>query len=112
MTTTVDEAEVRARVAKLLDEHAHDDMTTFLGAQFDLGLARMDFPVGHGGLDASPKLPEIVDSALQRAARKYPWMRNARGIGMCGPTIVMGGTEEQRERFHRATSASESTMSQ
>src|SRR4051812_1962320 len=107
MTTTVDEAEVRARVAKLLDEHANDDMTTFLGAQFDLGLARMDFPVGHGGLDASPKLQEIVDSALQKAGRKYPWMRNAMGIGMCGPTIVVRGTEEQRERFLRPIFTSE-----
>ena len=106
-TTTVDEAEVRARVAKLLDEHADDDMTTFLGAQFDLGLARMDFPVGHGGLDASPKLQEIVDSALQKAGRKYPWMRNAMGIGMCGPTIVVRGTEEQRERFLRPIFTSE-----
>src|SRR3954454_23734422 len=106
-TTTVDEAEVRARVAKLLDEHADDDMTTFLGAQFDLGLARMDFPVGHGGLDASPKLQEIVDSALQKAGRKYPWMRNAMGIGMCGPTIVARGTEEQKERFLRPIFTSE-----
>ncbi len=106
-TTTVDEAEVRARVAKLLDEHADDDMTSFLGAQFDLGLARMDFPVGHGGLDASPKLQEIVDSALQKAGRKYPWMRNAMGIGMCGPTIVVRGTEEQRERFLRPIFTSE-----
>jgi alkylation response protein AidB-like acyl-CoA dehydrogenase len=107
MTTTVDDAEVRARVAKLLAEHADDDMTTFLGAQFDLGLARMDFPVGHGGLDASPKLQEIVDSALQKAGRKYPWMRNAMGIGMCGPTIVVRGTEEQRARFLRPIFTSE-----
>jgi len=101
MTTTVDEAEVRARVAKLLDEHADDDMTSFLGAQFDLGLARMDFPVDHGGLDASPKLQEIVDRALEKAGRKYTWMRNAMGIGMCGPTIVARGTEEQMARFLR-----------
>ena len=105
--TTVDEAEVRARVAKLLDEHGEDDMTSFLGAQFDLGLARMDYPVGHGGLDASPKLQEIVDSALEKAGRRYHWMRNAMGIGMCGPTIVVRGTEEQRERFLRPIFTSE-----
>jgi alkylation response protein AidB-like acyl-CoA dehydrogenase len=104
---TVDEAEVRARVAKLLDEHGNDDMTSFLGAQFDLGLARMDYPVGHGGLDASPKLQEIVDSALEKAGRRYHWMRNAMGIGMCGPTIVVRGTEEQRERFLRPIFTSE-----
>jgi alkylation response protein AidB-like acyl-CoA dehydrogenase len=100
-TTTVDAAEVQARVDKLLAEHANDDTASFLGAQFDLGLARMDFPVGHGGLDASPKLQEIVDSALEKAGRRYHWMRNAMGIGMCGPTIVARGTEAQRERFLR-----------
>ena len=82
----VNEADVRARVVQLLAEHADDDMTTFLGAQFDPGLARMDYPLGLGGLDASPKLQEIVDEALERAGRNYPWIRNAMGIGMCGPT--------------------------
>jgi len=61
----------------------------------------MDYPVGLGGLDASPKLQEIVDEALERAGRRYPWMRNAMGIGMCGPTIVARGTREQQERFLR-----------
>ena len=57
----VNEAEVRERVDRLLAEHGDDDQTTFLGAQFDAGLARMDYPVGLGGLDASPKLQEIVE---------------------------------------------------
>ena len=61
----------------------------------------MDYPVGHGGLDAAPKLQEIVDAALEQAGRRYPWMRNPMGIGMCGPTIVARGTEEQRDRFLR-----------
>jgi alkylation response protein AidB-like acyl-CoA dehydrogenase len=98
---TVTEHEVRARVEQLLTEHADDDMTSFLGAQFDAGLARMDYPVGHGGLDAPPKLQEIVDEALEAAGRRYPWTRNPMGIGMCGPTIVARGTEEQRARFLR-----------
>ena len=97
----VTDADIRARVDQLLTEHADDDETTFLGAQFDAGLARMDYPVGLGGLDASPKLQEIVDEALERAGRRYPWMRNAMGIGMCGPTIVARGTREQQERFLR-----------
>ena len=45
----------------------------------------MDYPIGHGGLDAEPKLQEIVDEALEQAGRRYPWMRNPMGIGMCGP---------------------------
>ena len=56
---------------------------------------------GLGGLDASPKLQEIVDEALEHAGRRYPWIRDAMGIGMCGPTIVARGTREQQERFLR-----------
>ena len=97
----VTEADIRARVDRLLAEHGDDDETAFLGAQFDAGLARMDYPVGLGGLDASPKLQEIVDEALERAGRRYPWIRNPMGIGMCGPTIVARGTREQQERFLR-----------
>ena len=59
----VTETEVRERVAQLLAEHADDDEVAFLGAQFDAGLARMDYPVGLGGLDAEPALQEIVDEA-------------------------------------------------
>jgi alkylation response protein AidB-like acyl-CoA dehydrogenase len=99
--TTVTATDVRERVATLLAEHGDDDQTAFLGAQFDAGLARMDYPVGLGGLDAEPALQEIVDAALERAGRRYPWTRNAMGIGMCGPTIVARGTREQQERFLR-----------
>jgi alkylation response protein AidB-like acyl-CoA dehydrogenase len=97
----VTEADVRERVATLLAEHAGDDQVTFLGAQFDAGLARMDYPVGLGGLNAEPALQEIVDESLEAADRRYPWIRNAMGIGMCGPTLVARGTREQQERFLR-----------
>ena len=97
----ITEADVRGRVEQLLAEHGDDDMATFLGAQFDAGLARMDYPTGHGGLDAEPKLQEIVDAALEQVGRRYPWIRNPMGIGMCGPTIVARGTDEQRDRFLR-----------
>ncbi len=94
-------ADVRERVDRLLAEHGSDDEIAFLGAQFDAGLARMDYPVGLGGLDAEPALQEIVDEALEGAGRRYPWIRNAMGIGMCGPTLVARGTREQQERFLR-----------
>jgi alkylation response protein AidB-like acyl-CoA dehydrogenase len=97
----VTEDDVRTLVKELLTEHREDDAPAFLGAQFDAGLSRMDYPVGHGGLDAEPKLQEIVDSALEAEGRRYPWTRNPMGIGMCGPTIVARGTEEQRARFLR-----------
>jgi alkylation response protein AidB-like acyl-CoA dehydrogenase len=97
----VTEADVRRLVDTLLAEHGDDDTISFLGAQFDLGLARMDYPVGHGGLNTSPKLQDVVDAALDAAGRRYGWFRNPMGIGMCGPTIVARGTEEQKSRFLR-----------
>jgi alkylation response protein AidB-like acyl-CoA dehydrogenase len=100
-TDAISAGDVRGRVDRLLAEHAGDDEVTFLGAQFDAGLARMDYPVGLGGLDAEPALQEIVDEALDAAGRRYPWIRNAMGIGMCGPTIVARGTRAQQERFLR-----------
>ncbi len=98
----VTEADVRARVEQLLAEHGDDDETAFLGAQFDAGLARMDYPVGLGGLDASTRSCRRSSTRRsKRAGRRYPWIRNAMGIGMCGPTIVARGTREQQERFLR-----------
>jgi alkylation response protein AidB-like acyl-CoA dehydrogenase len=97
----VTEADVEELVDQLLAEHGDDDEVSFLGAQFDAGLARMDYPLGLGGLDASPKLQAIVDEALEGAGRRYPWIRNAMGIGMCGPTLVARGTRDQQERFLR-----------
>jgi len=49
-------------ITQLLDEcdpKSHDAVT-FLGKQFDLGLAWVHFPVGHGGLGVNPKLQRTV----------------------------------------------------
>ena len=101
MTTDVDEQQVRSLTRQLLDEFGDADDPTFFGAQFDLGLARVDHPRGYGGLDAEPRLQDAVDSALETAGRRGQWTRNPMGIGMCGPTIVAWGTEEQKQRFLR-----------
>ena len=63
---TTDEDLVRDRVGELLA--AHDPKTTkpreFLGAQFDAGLAWVQFPEGLGGLGVSPKHQAAVNAAI------------------------------------------------
>ena len=82
------------------DPKTHDS-TTFLGAQFDKGLAWVHFPVGNGGLGVNPKLQKIVNERLSAAGAPNAYYRNPIGYGMCGPTVVMWGSEEQKQRYLR-----------
>ena len=90
------------RVVGLVDELLRDlppkstDPVTFLGAQFDRGLAWVHFPEGDGGLGLNPKLQRIVNERIFAAGGPNPFFRNPIGYGMCGPTVVEWGTEEQK----------------
>jgi alkylation response protein AidB-like acyl-CoA dehydrogenase len=88
---------------QLLDEcdPKTNDPATFLGAQFDKGLAWVHFPVGHGGLGVNPKLQKLVGERLGAAGAPNSYSRNPIGYGMCGPTVVVWGSEEQKSRYLR-----------
>ena len=88
---------------QLLDEYdpKTNDSVTFLGAQFDKGLAWVHFPVGHGGLGVNPKLQKSVGERLSAAGAPNAYYRNPIGYGMCGPTVVVWGSEEQKKRYLR-----------
>jgi alkylation response protein AidB-like acyl-CoA dehydrogenase len=100
-TAEVTEEQVQELTDQFLRDMAGADDRDFYGAQFDRGLARIDFPRGHGGLGGSPKLQKIIDDGLHTVGRRGDFGRNPMGIGMCGPTIVAKGTEEQMDRFLR-----------
>ena len=51
------------------------------------------------GISADPMLQLIIDDELNKAGIKSP--ANAIGIGWAGPTILLEGTEEQKERYLR-----------
>ena len=80
---------------------AKTPVVEFLGAQFDMGLAWVNFPVGHGGLGISPKFQKAVNEILYPAGAPNPMYRNPIGHGMCGPTVVEWGSEEQKNRYLR-----------
>src|SRR4051794_36416253 len=106
MTSTLldsDEQQVVERVEQLLRENdpKKTDPTTFLGAQYDLGLAWVHFPEGYGGLGLSPKLQKTINERIFGAGGPSPYGRNPIGYGMGAPTVVTHGSEEQKQRYLR-----------
>jgi alkylation response protein AidB-like acyl-CoA dehydrogenase len=77
------------------------DIVSFLGDQFDAGLAWIHHPVGEGGLSMPRRMQGLVDELLDAAGLLAEWHRNPMGIGMCGPAIAVHGTVEQRRRYLR-----------
>jgi alkylation response protein AidB-like acyl-CoA dehydrogenase len=107
---TITESDVTAeeqRVSDLVDELLAEfppksvDTVTFLGAQFDKGLAWVHFPEGHGGLGLNPKLQRLINEKVYAQGAPNPMYRNPIGHGMCGPTVVAWGSEQQKTRYLR-----------
>ncbi len=84
---------------------AHDPATTardvIWGAQYDLGLAWVSFPVGLGGLGVRPLLQERVNTRLAAAGVTSNYLHNFVGVGTAAPTIANFGTAEQQQRLLR-----------
>ena len=102
MTMTA-EALVESRLEQLLADHdpKAEPLETFLGAQFDAGLAWVHFPEGSGGLGASPNLQRIVDERVRAAGAPTMGLRNPIGLGMAAPTVVTHGSDDQKARYLR-----------
>ncbi len=96
---------VEDRVEQLVREHppATSPPVELWGAQFDLGLAWIQFPEGKGGLGLDPGLQDIVDARMLAAGAPSNLLVNMMGVGMAGPTLVAYGTEEQQARLLRPT---------
>jgi alkylation response protein AidB-like acyl-CoA dehydrogenase len=102
-TRTSDEQQVLDLVEQLLTDFppASTDPVTFLGAQFDRGLAWVHFEVGHGGLGLNPKLQKLINERIYAAGGPNPVARNPIGHGMTGPTVAVWGSDEQKSRYLR-----------
>ena len=74
----------------------------FWGAQFDAGLAWVDYEQGHGGLGVSPAYRELVSRRLNEAdAPMWNRIANIIGIGMGAGVLAAHGTPQQKERWLR-----------
>ena len=102
-TLTADEQRVSDLVAELLAEFPpkSTDPVAFLGAQFDKGLAWVHFEEGFGGLGLNPKLQRQINERIYPEGAPNPVARNPIGHGMCGPTVAVWGTPEQKKRYLR-----------
>ena len=103
VTTSADEKRVNDLIDQLLADFPPKttDPTTFLGAQFDRGLAWVHFDEGNGGLGLNPKLQRTINERLSSAGAPNPVARNPIGHGMCGPTVAVWGSAEQKKRYLR-----------
>jgi alkylation response protein AidB-like acyl-CoA dehydrogenase len=78
-------------------------MTDYLGARFDAGLARIDWPAGAGGMGLDAALQPELDAALVAAGLPDVWSeRNPIGLGMAAPTLLEFGSREQQEKHLRS----------
>jgi alkylation response protein AidB-like acyl-CoA dehydrogenase len=98
-----DEERVLALCDQLLAECPPESTAAvdFWGRQFDLGLAWVHFPEGHGGLGLSPKLQKVIHERLRSAGAPPAGGMNLIGHGMGAPTVVTHGSEEQKRRYLR-----------
>jgi alkylation response protein AidB-like acyl-CoA dehydrogenase len=109
---TPDEAAYRARVRRYVEEHRdelgrHGDRTRRGGdtgparaAQaclYDGGLVGVTWPEQAGGQGGTAMQQAIVDQELSRAG--IPMLLGIIGIGMCGPTVIAHGSQDQRDRY-------------
>ena len=77
------------------------DPATFLGAQFDAGLAWTHFPEGLGGLGLPRSAQAVVDEALMAAGAPRSFNTNPIGYGMAAPTLRAYASSEDLARFLR-----------
>ncbi len=102
--TDSDLALVSARIDELLAAHdpASTDFVTFRGAQYDAGLAWVNFPEGYGGLGLRPALQREVERRIREAGGSFgPTAGLFFGLFLVAPTIVTHGSEWAKQRFLR-----------
>ncbi len=101
----ITEADIQDLTRQLVVDVPPDDVDQFefRGAQFDRGLALVQFPVGLGGLGlSSRRMQTVVDAELRAAGVTYHDLNiNPIGIGMGAPVVLTYATEEQKKRLLR-----------
>jgi alkylation response protein AidB-like acyl-CoA dehydrogenase len=102
IASAVDEQLVDAQLNRLMAEaDPLGPRETFMGAQFDLGLAWVQFPKGRGGLGVAPRLQAVVDARLDGITSHRPRSWDILGHGMGAPMLIAHGADNQLDRWLR-----------
>ncbi|WP_245743463.1 acyl-CoA dehydrogenase family protein [Geodermatophilus poikilotrophus] len=112
---TPEEAEYRAGVRRALEQHAAELLHVSAGEEavdaataeaelrrtqrvlYETGLVGVTWPREHGGQGGTLVQQAIVQQELARA--RVPTLINHIGLGMCGPTVIAHGSDDQRQRY-------------
>ena len=96
----MNEAALRELTLSVVDQVGLDaSEVDFRSALWDAGLARVQYPVGKGGLDLSPSMQGAVEKAIRDAGRSFAALSiNTIGIGMGLPTVLTYGSDEHHDK--------------
>jgi len=107
---TPEEAAWRTEVRSFLEEHreelgggaAERGFDNVVSRQrqallYDAGYVGVTWPVGAGGRGGTPMQQAIIDQEMARLG--IPALINLIGIGMCGPTVMVHGSDDQKARY-------------
>jgi alkylation response protein AidB-like acyl-CoA dehydrogenase len=98
---TPEEAAWRAEVRAFMERHHEDtdDPRAWQAALYDAGFVGVTWPVEVGGRGGTPMRQAVIDQEMARLG--LPALINMIGIGMCGPTVIAHGTDDQKHRYLR-----------
>jgi alkylation response protein AidB-like acyl-CoA dehydrogenase len=104
LTYSPEDREFRAETRRWLEGNAPrhelktlDDRRAWHRRLYDRGFIGMGWPKEYGGQNAGPMRQAIVADELARV--NAPAAINALGISIVGPTIIVHGTEAQKQRY-------------
>jgi alkylation response protein AidB-like acyl-CoA dehydrogenase len=104
LTYSPDDIEFRAQTRRWLEENLpRRELTTLEERKawhrqlYDAGYLGMGWPKEYGGQDARPMQQAIVADEMARVNAPAPI--NGLGISIVGPTVIVHGTDAQKERY-------------
>jgi alkylation response protein AidB-like acyl-CoA dehydrogenase len=95
----------RLRVRRWFAEHRPGDLAKLEAKKawqrtlYDAGFVGMGWPHEYGGQDARPMEQAIVAEEMARA--DVPGAINSLALGLIGPTLIVHGSDDQKQRYVR-----------